>query len=505
MKLADVDSWMGMVRYLAEVLHRRENEDDECPGELVPSEADLCQADFRTDAGDAAASKLLRKVIVEGGADDTSGGDWQWGAVERNAGDGVGLVSWTRNPTKSVRTPDSVHAAWKAMPNPRPLHPLGPLVRDWRAWKAEQPKHTTPFVPKSKASWPRLRRIGKEAALLPKLREPPRQGELLPVLGHGEGFPFWIVSLFQHVGGQTTERGMGAAWALKLFCGALLHLRISERDGNWHTFDVPAWRTIDDVPPIADWLHPYGWENKRRDWKNLPTALHLIRNGLNAVLVPGVGSVQIISVPVIPASRDDPFVRFSIMLPPTAARGVNIDWHRLRHYGTISTPLYCAYLAAMEAIDLSARKGVGITRTIGRPMLDASGKPLRGKGGAVKRNRAEQEANPAARYVRAYSKTDLARMAGLDPARNRVYLHRAITAFEELDDDNMIELARDGANYRIFAPSRQTSWLAQTPTRRPPRPGNRIVKKQKPAQVATRACHGVTESVSWRNGERVTA
>ncbi len=322
------------------------------------------------------------------------------------------------------------------------------LIDMWQ----RSPRKAEPFVPKNKGSIPRLARVTKgEVDTLPVLPrmyggadidESSNQLELLPSAIAPKGDAFWLVRLFQAVGGTTMRRGKGAPWELRLFIGALLHLGVAQRDGQWHTLDIP---TAD----VIRWLHGDEWQNKRRDWHKLPEALFAIRNGLNAVAVPGIGSVQIMSVPVIPLVPTDPLVRFAVMVPPSAAHGIKIDWPTMCAYGKVSAPIFCAYLASQAALDVSAHKGSAITRTIGAPVRDADGKTLRRKG-RVKRDHGKQVANPAAQFVRSYSKHDLTRMAGMDPS-NKVHRHRALAAFEHLHNDGVIEMHRDGNHWRIFA------------------------------------------------------
>ena len=305
------------------------------------------------------------------------------------------------------------------------------------------PRKALPFVPVTKASLPHINRIDRESTrelptfdtYPPNPKDDDGQLELLPLGGLDESAVSWLLRLYHQVGGDTMRKGKGAPYELRLFIGALLHFHIAQRDGQiWH-IDIPTNRVI-------AWLHPNGWGNKRRDWHRLPEALKAIRSRLNAVSIKGVGSVQLMTVAVIPEQPTDPWVRFALMVPMQAAKGVRIDWRRLCAYGTMNAPLYCAYLSASVAMDESARRGTSLTKDIFAPVV---------------RDTKQLVPNPAARFVGGYTKDDLTRMAGMDPT-DRKHKHRAMEAFEQLDDDGAIDLQTDGLYWRIFgaSPERRT-------------------------------------------------
>ena len=114
-----------------------------------------------------------------------------------------------------------------------------------------------------------------------------------------------------------------------------------------------------------------------------------------------------------------------------------------------------AYLSAGAHLHRSAHKGHPVTRMIAAPILDANGEPARRKGGAIVRSATEVAPNPQARFVRALTDTDLARMIG-HPARTsrgRWQRHRAREVFERLAADGVIDLERAGKAFRIFGPA----------------------------------------------------
>ena len=318
------------------------------------------------------------------------------------------------------------------------------LIQGWR----KRTLAVEPYRPKRRASLPRLHRIEDEARLpdFPSdTSAPPRQQmdlfHLEPMIA---GCPSWLLWLYDKAGGESMAQGRGAPWPLRLFVGALLHLAIHNRDGEWHALRFPTEQVI-------AWLHPDGWANKRRDWKRLPAALDAMRERLAYVDVRGLGSVAMLVPSVIPRAPGDPLVEFTVRIPQVAAQGASIDWPTLCQYGKESAALYRAYLSAIAFMDRAAHKGHGITKMIGMPEVDDRGKLKRRKGGALVRSSTELIDNKAARYVKALDDRDLTRMIGFDPD-NRSLRQNAREAFERLHADKVIDLQREGRGVRIFQP-----------------------------------------------------
>ena len=316
---------------------------------------------------------------------------------------------------------------------------------------ANSASNVIPYRPRTQASVPGIERIGPEVQTLPGFPDadaPAPPGQLdLPGLGPVVGTcPSWLLWMYDRAGGDSLAQGRGAPWPMRFFIGALLHLPILRRDGEWHTIRIPTQDAI-------AWIHPHGWANRRRDWDRFPAALEAMRERLAYVPVPGIGSVAMMFPSVIPRVLTDPFVEFTIRIPTRAARGASIEWPRLCDYGTQSAALYRAYLSVAAYLDRSARSGNPITTEIAAPELDRQGKPRRRKGGQVVRSRTATVPNPAARYVATLTDADLARMLGLDPTV-RVYRLRARRALEQLEADRVIAIEREEAGLRLFGPRR---------------------------------------------------
>ena len=162
---------------------------------------------------------------------------------------------------------------------------------------------------------------------------------------------------------------------------------------------------------------------------------------------------------VIPRSPADRVVQFVAMVPRAAAKGARIDWPTLCRYGTHSAGAYRAYLTACAILGEYAHAGHPITQEINPPILDAAGRPLRrtvkdrkGKDWSViVRDPDRTKANPATRYVKAYTEAELAQIIGFDGTDRR---RRAdgMKAWRTLSEDGVINLVQDGKRWRIFGP-----------------------------------------------------
>ena len=344
----------------------------------------------------------------------------------------------------SVVSALGIHQAWCSPPSSGG-HPLSILVH---AWLTQQlPETVTPFVPVKRASLPRIHLIKAETTGLsgfPNMTGPSQPQLALPGFEAViEGTPSWLLWMFDAGGGKLTSRGRGAPWPMRLFIGALLHLKVNDRDSQWHKIVRPT-------EDVIRWLHPSGWSNRRRDWDRFPQALDAMREQFAYVPISGLGSVAMMFPSIIPRAPTDPVVEFTIRVPSKAAAGARIDWPRLCQYGTDSAPLYRAYLSTAAHLDRSARRGHPITADIAVPVLNDDGNPKRRKGGGIVRSAHDTEPNKAARFVRPLTDADLARMIGFDGTDKRRRLD-ARKALERLDADG-IDLQREGRCWRIFGP-----------------------------------------------------
>lgn len=316
------------------------------------------------------------------------------------------------------------HLEWMQADQPIETHPAAALIRAW--WS--KPKPVEPYRPRPRAVLANWNAAGDKDRFLLQARQPmpvSEGGQLLLDLPEltPKGSASWLLDLFDRVGGKTMRQGRGAPWDMRLFVGAMLHLPIAKRDGQWHTLSLPT-------KEVIHWLHPDGWHNQGRDWQRLPDALFRMNRELGFVEIEGLGYVQAVGATIIPKKLSDPVVEFTVRIPKTAAYGARLNWQRLCQYGQVSAVLYRAYLAAVDFMHLSAEQGKAIEQ-------------------AVKGEDGKLQPNPSARYVRGLTKGELTEMIGLDLGK-RDNPRRAIAAFERLADDEVIDLERDGSLFRIF-------------------------------------------------------
>lgn len=304
------------------------------------------------------------------------------------------------------------------------------MARMIRAWWA-QPTQAKPFRPKPHGVLADLRKVSDKDRFLLGTQQPvagsgsDRQllfdlPELTPI-----GCASWLLDLYDRAGGKSMQQGRGAPWHMHLWLGAILHCAIAQRDGQWHSLTLPT-------REVVTWLHPDGWSQRARDWHCLPEALYRMNRELGFISVPGIGSVQIVSANIIPQTPSDPYVRFTICIPKSAAHGARVDWCKMCEYRKESAVLYRAYLSAMDFLHLSAEQGKPIEQT-------------------VKRADGQLVANPKARYVRGLTDGELTAMIGYEPG-NRQLRSYARRAFERLTADGVIDTQREGRVWRIFGP-----------------------------------------------------
>ena len=304
-----------------------------------------------------------------------------------------------------------------------------------------------PFRPKTRASLPGLHRAAHDGPELPSFpsdtapKQP--QYDLPGFAATVTGCPSWLLWLYDQAGGaQIPQTGRVAPAPMRLFIGALLHLGIDERDGNWHTVNL-------ETAEVISWLHPEGWANRRRDWDRFPAALHAMRQ-LAYLPIDGIGYLALLFPSIIPRRASDPAVQFTVRVPPAAARGARIDWPRLCRYGVESATVYRAYLAVAAYMDHTAHHGHPITADIGAPITGPHG-PRRRKDGRIVRSPTDRIKNKAARYITPLTEADLTTMIGFDPS-DRDHRRKARNAFERLHEDGAIDLRRDGAEWWLFGP-----------------------------------------------------
>ena len=438
MKLSVARTTAEVLDVLARRAWHTAHDGAECPPARIPALKDLAawQSKWPADVT-AECARLLTALLPPSqfNIPVVMDMDFKWELFDGNSdsvaavADGSGLNSSGIKHTFSLLIPlNEVHIAWCALPEPRPSHPLAPLVAAWQRL-AEVPATARVLV--ERASLARLSKLGADEATLPDFpqREVPlANGQLLfdlPDFGPlVRCCPSWLLWLFDRAGGQSLSAGHGAPWDLALFVFALLHLDVADRDGTWHTLEVAT--LADDAKRMQDatgrpWPSAEAWLFGDSGWAKPAPRLGQAAGG--------AGTHDEARIPANPrhwARRRAVPVRD----PVGTVRPADPIYHphtQGRRYRRPAGP------AAADRV--SPRLGATVpclprrrcmVRSLGekRPPdhpddcgagARPNGKPRRRKGGAIIRSATERTLNSAERYVAPLSEVDLTRMIGFDP------------------------------------------------------------------------------------------
>ena len=375
---------------------------------------------------------------------------------------------------------EEVHADWLDLPDPRPRHPLAPLVADWQEHApvtVKPDRRPSGILPASLHTAHRqhaehlplaldvqtpMGAAAGEQALLPGLE--PAPSALVPVLP---------LALYDLAGGAMQTRGRGAPVAQRLFFEVLMSVgRLDRTPGR-------TARVESTYRELVAWL----WPNLRgRTWdrrRHLP-ALYRALLELDGMRIEWERQLwRLVGVTALPTAAtrpDDPAV-FRVEHLPGSERGPMIDREALRRFGTVSAPAWRAYLRLAYLWDRAkadnggrriyatrpavkrARDGVLLDRT-GRPVVRKDGRPVRNwsDARAVRLydpdSKPLTERNPAADRVSVLSPDDLVRLAyddNLDTDR-RKRLMRARRELDAMETAGAVVIEPDGAGARLLEP-----------------------------------------------------
>ncbi len=401
-----------------------------------------------SDAAVAAAHSSLESCLE---------GKWTWVRdVGRLGACGGTLVALARDETalRSVRSLDllDVHSAFVASGAPEAEHPLPPVLR---AWFYERSVPGRVYRPASRASLPRLQNAAEVrdgTGFVVNAPRPAGSRRSLPFDGANPQFevvdscPSWLLELYVSCR-QTRVSSRGLPWAFRIVVGALVHLHVHDRDGRCHDLDLT-------VGEIVDWLRLNSrgrWTNSSRDYHRLVDALddtqrYRIRVGRQfRWLVSGLG---------VPGEYcPDAPCTLKVVIPPGAAVGMRIDWHRFRLEASQSAIRARAYLSLMALLDRSARRGHPITRFVRPPKISPkTGQPVRAPGGRIVRA-AKLVRNSGASLAPYLPDRHVAAFVGLaSTAKNKSDAMAAIESFAR-GPDSVVELVRERAGHRVYGVS----------------------------------------------------
>lgn len=380
---------------------------EECPPDYIPAEADLV-AWLGTDGPDPTnAAELLAAVLPT-----PEGAAWSWDAVAigfENADPApLRLMAARVAPEGLAFTPmERVHAAWLAC-EPRPRHPLAPVLEAWQ----ERPKDVEPdakdraIAPGPLFAWANAHGRGpvilkhprhdNELPFRPGLVEPdtpelPLPGMETPAT---QIVPAPAIVLADAAGFGGMVPGRGARLDKRLLTLALLSIpREERRPGGRYTLRIPLRRSDPKRPAlIDDWLWPAPAETgtgmgKRSEWKPAKHGRRLLR-AINAVSLAGVrlpkgGEWRPVVARYVPNMYDlDGEVIFEIALPDEADHGPMIDRRGLVAAGVVSDPAFdgCLALASLWDVTKARNGGIRIYATRPKALRDTQGRLTRADG-----------------------------------------------------------------------------------------------------------------------------
>ena len=281
---------------------------------------------------------------------------WVWLPV-RTARPDLAPSPDPEHPGGSVET---VHAAWLAA-DPRPLHPLAPLVDAWQRWREAQPPVVEHETRADRRIMPALRVIGPsterergrllfgglldgrpheaDLVLFPEL-EPVRHRVPLLEIAERTGLPF-------------RSRGKGAPVPARLVVrGGLLNLRPEDRGRPVVRIAVTVGELLDALWP------PSPGRGRPRDAVNWPKLLDALYRARDFHVPDAAGGrwfpLALRRLPANAESRPRPARADLIVLDlapvPGAETGASVDLPALDRMGVTSGPRWFAYLAGRSLI-----------------------------------------------------------------------------------------------------------------------------------------------------------
>ena len=393
------------------------------------------------------------------------------------------------------------HRLWLAHPEPRPRHPLAPLVDAWQRLApvpVEVDRRKGAILPAP------LRNAQRDPATLPltldrstplgPIREP-EQGYLPGLAPPSSLVPPvpWLTLYDLTARGPMQTRGRGAPLAQRLFVEVLTAVHVGDRG------TAAEWTT---APPVTlgdlfAWCWPRYYDRAagrmRGGYKRTKHLAPLVRAlvELDNMRIEHEGMLRrLIRVDDLPASATplDAPIRFHVRHLPGSDRGPMIDRASMRRWGVVSAPAWRAAVRLAYLWDEAKRRNNGARVYATRPMvargpggvvLGADRLPLRDRRGAVVSDWSDRRAvllgadgkpagndnapaferNPAADRLPELGPDDLIRLAFngnlATNRRKRLHLARQALTAMEAAGEVVIERGAGGAWRIIEVPRRR--------------------------------------------------
>ena len=247
-----------------------------------------------------------------------------------------------------------VHAAWCALPDPRPRHPLAPLVD---AWQRLAPVPVEAETRADRRIMPALRVVGpsperERGTLFGGLVEDRRPPELPLFPEHEpERLRVPLLELVDASGVPLRSRGRGAPIEARLIVrGGLLMIRPQDRGRTTVRVSVTVGELLAGLYPVAD---KRGHRRLAQHWPKIEAALRSARDFTITDATGGrwfpMALRRLPSADGVPDPAD--LVVIDLAPPPgMAAGGSTIDLPALDRLGLRSGPAWYAYIAARSLV-----------------------------------------------------------------------------------------------------------------------------------------------------------
>ena len=375
-------------------------------------------------------------------------------------------------------TIERVHEHWLTWPEPRPEHPLIPLLKAWQEWKsrrAQPDRRRLGLLPVSMRDAQQAEPFGElpqdldRVTPLGQLQDDQAQG-VLPGLEPPTRsvIPPLCIGVYT-VNGGVLKASQGAPIAERLLFEVLMAVERCDRF-RIRRHDIK-------LRELVGWIWPNGWQ-RGRDLPRLQRGLWELDN-IRVHLYRALWRlVAVDRLPARDASLDD-LVPFSVKHLPESDHGPLVNRQNLRQFGVQSAPAWRSLLRLAYVWDEAKARNGGhrifatrpaVKRGLDGVLLDAQGKPILRAGGAPVRDWSDPRAirlydgqcnpilerNPSADRVPALTVDELARL-GFDERtdknnrKRRAQLTRA--ALTSMEKQGAIVLERDNGGWRILEPA----------------------------------------------------
>ena len=376
----------------------------------------------------------------------------------------------------------TLHKEWKLWRESEEnlQHPLAPIVRAWiqettakQITREYDRKHPAAVIERSRMGSIRdittFSNLAEElGALMPFSAPAPESQQIeMPGLETQSFLPEVLPLQAVHMrdGIETTKRG-AVAMPIRLFFEAMMALDPKQTQVDIHF----------KLGDLLRYLNPDGKYNRTNHLPHVLRGLH----SLHFLRIPYRSnpdrpSTEVDWIPVLPRtvpnlqSGNDASIILEVKLPPDAKSGMMVEKDILRLTGKQSSAKFNAYLSACWIFDRYGTTPKGIidptkpaaqrdtegylTNTTGDRIFDERGKPIKNRYHAKNIEAGQRVDNEARERYPILSFEDLTRACfpkGFDRKKRATYQKRALKAWKELQEDNILRIEKYQHGWRIL-------------------------------------------------------